>query len=151
MTDPRIQKLARLLVQHSTNLQAGDHVLIDVFDVPSEVPVALIRAARSVGAFPHVQVNDSRITRELCEDAEEERLDVVSKVALTQMRSMDAYIAVRGSHNINELSDVAPDTMKVIMKKARKVLNHRVNKTRWCVLRWPNPSMAQNAGMSTEA
>jgi len=26
-----------------------------------------------------------------------------------------------------------------------------VNKTRWCVLRWPTPSMAQAAGMSTEA
>jgi aminopeptidase len=33
----------------------------------------------------------------------------------------------------------------------RPVLNERVNKTRWCVLRWPNPSMAQSAGMSTEA
>jgi aminopeptidase len=33
----------------------------------------------------------------------------------------------------------------------RPVLNHRVNKTNWCVLRWPTPSMAQAAGMSTEA
>jgi aminopeptidase len=31
------------------------------------------------------------------------------------------------------------------------VLNYRVGKTRWCVLRWPTPSMAQAAGMSTEA
>jgi aminopeptidase len=33
----------------------------------------------------------------------------------------------------------------------RPVLNYRVNKTNWCVLRWPTPSMAQAAGMSTEA
>ena len=33
----------------------------------------------------------------------------------------------------------------------RPVLNYRVGKTRWCVLRWPSPSMAQGAGMSTEA
>src|SRR5262249_8955361 len=33
----------------------------------------------------------------------------------------------------------------------RPVLNYRVNKTRWCVLRWPSPSMAQAAAMSTEA
>jgi aminopeptidase len=31
------------------------------------------------------------------------------------------------------------------------VQDYRVNKTRWCVLRWPTPSMAQAAGMSTEA
>ncbi len=151
MKDPRIQKLARQLVTHSTSLKKGDHLLIDAFDVPAEVPMALIQEARAVGAYPHVQLHDSRVTRELAEGAEPERLDVVSKCALTQMRAMDAYIAIRGSHNINEMSDVEPTTMKAIMKKARKVMNYRVNHTRWCVLRWPNPSMAQQAGMSTSA
>jgi aminopeptidase len=33
----------------------------------------------------------------------------------------------------------------------RPVLDYRVNKTRWVVLRWPSPSMAQAANMSTEA
>jgi len=36
-------------------------------------------------------------------------------------------------------------------KVIRPVLDYRVNKTRWVVLRWPSPSMAQAAGMSTEA
>ena len=126
-------------------------MLIDAFDVPSEMPVALIRAAREVGAFPHVQLHDSLVTRELGVVAEDARLDVLSKNALQQMKSMDAYIAIRGSHNINEMSDVEPGVMKAIMKKARRVLNYRVNETRWCVLRWPTPSMAQQAGMSTAA
>ena len=39
----------------------------------------------------------------------------------------------------------------MVMKRLRPVINHRVNKTRWCVLRWPTPAMAQQAGMSTEA
>ncbi len=151
MTDPRFLKLARQLVTHSTSLQPGDHLLVDAFDVPAEVPIALVRAAREVGAFPHVQLHDLRVTRELCSLAEEERLNVASKNGLAQMKSMDAYIAIRGSHNINEMSDVDPGMMKTVMKKARKVLNYRVNHTRWCVLRWPNPSMAQQAGMSTEA
>jgi aminopeptidase len=37
------------------------------------------------------------------------------------------------------------------MKYMRPVLDHRVKKTKWCVLRWPSASMAQQAGMSTEA
>ncbi|MCH1504689.1 MAG: aminopeptidase [Verrucomicrobiales bacterium] len=151
MTDPRIQKLAKQLVTHSTSLKKGEHVLIDAFDVPSEMPVALIRAARDVGAFPHVQLHDSLVTRELGVAAEDARLDVLSKNALHQMKSMDAYIAIRGSHNINEMADVEPNVMKAIMKKARRVLNYRVNETRWCVLRWPTSSMAQQAGMSTAA
>jgi aminopeptidase len=64
---------------------------------------------------------------------------------------MDAYIAVRGSHNITELSDVPPEQMKLVAKKMRPVTDWRVQKTKWVVLRWPSPSMAQLASMSTEA
>ena len=67
------------------------------------------------------------------------------------MKDMDAYIAVRGSHNIAEQSDVAPKKMELAMGQLRKVIDHRVKKTKWCVLRWPHPAMAQQAGMSTEA
>jgi len=41
--------------------------------------------------------------------------------------------------------------MALYSKMMRPVLNYRVNKTRWVVLRWPTPSMAQAANMSTEA
>ena len=41
--------------------------------------------------------------------------------------------------------------MTLYSKVLRTVLNYRVNKTRWVVLRWPTPSMAQAANRSTEA
>ncbi len=37
------------------------------------------------------------------------------------------------------------------MKLIQPAVDHRVNKTKWVVLRWPTPAMAQMAGMSTEA
>jgi len=67
------------------------------------------------------------------------------------MKKMDAYIAVRGSDNITETSDVPPAKMQLVVQKMRPVTNYRVGKTRWVVLRWPSPAMAQQAGMSTEA
>jgi aminopeptidase len=70
---------------------------------------------------------------------------------LMRMKKMHAYIALRGSHNITELSDVPVDRLKLLGKKMRPVLDQRVQKTKWVVLRWPTPSMAQLAGMSTEA
>ena len=63
---------------------------------------------------------------------------------------MDAYIAIRGSRNTFENSGINPENMKLAMKHMRPVHNQRVCKTKWCVLRWPTPSMAQGAGMSTE-
>ena len=151
MHDPRIDQLARQLVRFSTSVKRGDKVLIDVFDAPEAVAIALIRQIRAAGALPFVNINQSRISREMGLKATEEQYGVISKNALAQMKSMDAYIAIRGGDNINEMSDVPSGNMQMIASIMRPVLNYRVNDTRWCVLRWPSPSMAQSAGMSTEA
>jgi aminopeptidase len=63
---------------------------------------------------------------------------------------MDAYIAIRGSDNIFETSDVEPAKLSQLMRAMKPVLDHRVNKTKWVILRWPTPAMAQQAMMSTE-
>jgi aminopeptidase len=75
----------------------------------------------------------------------------VRDLELARMKKVQAYIAVRGSGNANENADVGGERMALYSRITRPVLNYRVNKTRWCVLRWPTPSMAQGAGMSTEA
>jgi aminopeptidase len=49
------------------------------------------------------------------------------------------------------MSDVSIERMKLLMRKMRPVIDYRVKKTKWVVLRWPTPAMAQLAGMSTEA
>jgi aminopeptidase len=67
------------------------------------------------------------------------------------MKKMHAYIAVRGSHNITELSDVPEEKMRLIAGRMRPVMDWRINKTKWVVLRWPTAAMAQQAQMSTEA
>jgi aminopeptidase len=64
---------------------------------------------------------------------------------------MQAYLAIRGSHNSSENSDIPGDKLQLYSRSLRPVLDYRVNKTKWCVLRWPTPSMAQAANLSTEA
>src|SRR5688572_3727364 len=151
MTDPRYTKLAKLLVQYSTKLKKGERALVDAIDVPDEFTVELVRAIRGVGALPLVEVRHSRVTRELLRDTSEAHATLVRDVEMFRMKKVQAYFAIRGSHNANENSDVASERMSVYSKILRPVLNYRVNKTRSVVLRWPTPSMAQGAGMSTEA
>ncbi len=79
------------------------------------------------------------------------QLDLTAAHELARMKKMDAYIAIRGSNNISELADVPIDRMKLVAKKMRPLQDQRVQKTKWVVLRWPTPAMAQLAGMSTEA
>ena len=151
MHDARIDALARQLVRYSTALKKGDKVLIDLHDVPDSIGLALIRETRTRGATPILRVHHGRLSREMLMGADDTQYSIISKHLLAEMKDMDAYIALRGGHNIAENSDVPPDRMRLAMKHMRPVLDHRVKKTKWCVLRWPSASMAQQAGMSTEA
>lgn len=151
MRDDRFDKLAEVLTGYSTNLQPKEKVLIEAFDAPEEMTIALIRAARKRGALPFVQLQSASVSREVARGVGEQQLKVQSKHELGRIKQMDAYIGIRGSHNITELSDVPVDQMKLLTKKMRPVTDWRVQKTKWVVLRWPTASMAQLAGMSTEA
>jgi aminopeptidase len=151
MIDRRLTKLAEVLIGFSTSLQKGEKVLIDAIDVPAEIVVALIRSARARGAFPFVNLQTNVIARELLREAEEEQYDTLSKFELARMSAMDAYIALRGSHNVTEFADVRAEKMRLATHLMKPVLDQRINKTKWVVLRWPTPAMAQLAGMSTEA
>src|SRR2546428_11617349 len=151
MHDPRFDKLAKLLVGYSIRLKRNEAVLIEAFDTPDEMTIALIRAARKVGGIPFVQTQHARVNRALAIEASERQLNLLASHELARMKKIDAYVALRGSNNITELSDVPIDRMKLMAKKMRPVQDQRVKKTKWVVLRWPTPSMAQLAGMSTEA
>ena len=151
MTDPRYTKLAKLLVNYSCKLKPGERILLDMIDVPDEFTVELIRAVRAAGATPFVETRHTRVGRELLLGTNATHAADVRDLELARMKKMQAYIAVRGSANATENADVPGGLMQMYSKVIRPVLDYRVNKTRWVVLRWPSPSMAQSAGMSTEA
>jgi len=151
MHDDRFDKLAKLLVEYSIRLKRNETVLIEAFDIPDEMTIALIRTVRKAGGVPFAQTYYTRVNRALALEASDRQLNLMASHELTRMKKMNAYIAVRGSNNITELSDVPPEKMKLIGRKMRRVQDQRVKKTKWVVLRWPTPSMAQLAGMSTEA
>src|SRR5256714_7268031 len=151
MHDERFDKLAKLLVEYSIRLKRNETVLVEDFDCHDGMAAALIRAGRNAGGVPFAQVYHARVNRALALEASDRQLNIMASHELARMKKMNAYIAMRGSHNITELADVPPDKMQLIGKKMRPVQDQRVKRTKWVVLRWPTPSMAQLAGMSTEA
>ena len=153
MADPRYATLANLLIEHSTTLQEGEHVLIEGFDMPSEMIIELVKAAQNVGGNAHVALRDSRVLRQLQAGGSDASFEVWGAYDNERMKQMDAYIGLRGSHNVSEMSDIEPSRQQSWGKRYMSPvhMNQRLNHTKWCVLRWPTPSMAQLAGMSTEA
>ncbi len=151
MNDSRFDKLARLLVQYSCAVGPGENILIELTDVPDEMGIALLRAVRAAEGVPVVEMRHSRISREVQRATTPAHAELIKTIELHRMQQMQAYIAIRGAHNSSEASDVPSDRQQLYSRTLRPLLDYRVNKTKWCVLRWPTPSMAQAANMSTEA
>lgn len=153
MRDPRVTRLAELLVRHSCEVQRGDNVLIDAIDTPDVFTTALVHAVHEAGGRPLVQLRSRVVERALRQVANPEQWEVIADVEAFQMARMDCYIVVRGNHNISELSDVPAAGQDLYQRTVWRRAHHqiRVPKTRWVVTRWPHAGMAQLAGMSTQA
>jgi len=153
MTDPREKQLADVLVNYSTNVQENENVLIEAFNIPDSLVVQLIRAVRTRKGNPFVSIKSSVVMRELLRNGNDEQITLTGRLESARMKEMQCYIGVRGALNISEMSDVSAEDMKryELLWGYPVHKEIRVPKTRWVVLRYPTPSMAQQAGMSTEA
>jgi len=150
--DPRDKQLSDLLVNYSCDIKEGENILID-FEGAQCKPLIkqIIRDVYKRGAKPYVNMLDSEIIREIIMNCEEEQVKMMCSYQLKQMKGMDAYLAIRAGANASEFSDVPSEKIGMYSKLRSPVLDYRVDHTKWCILRYPVPSLAQAAGMSQEA
>lgn len=153
MTDPRYKQLANLLVTYSCDVQPGDKVLIESYDIPMEFVEVLIQEVYAAKGFPLVDIKHARLMRALLKGASKESLAAIRDAELYRMKAMDAYIGTRGIYNAKEMSDLTAEQNGLYGTEWMQPVHlaERVPNTKWVVLRWPTPQMAQLANMSTGA
>ena len=153
MKDSRIEKLASNLLNHSINLQKGEKILIEIIGTDA-IPLGkeLIKQSESIDALPFFNIIDYQIMREMLKNATEEQIQVYAKYDLQRMKDMDAYIGIRASTNTAELNGISKEKMELYNKYYTLPVHfeERVKHTKWCILRYPNASMAQMSNMNTE-
>lgn len=146
-----INTLAKNLVTYSIALKKGDKVYLE--STGSEtypLVMAIIDEIYKNGGEVYLELKDTRIQRRLLLNGTQEQFEHDAKHSLEKMKTMDAYIGIRGGDNISALSDVPKEKISAYQKAFHEVLRERVDNTKWVVLRYPNASMAQLAEMSLE-
>lgn len=153
MVDERIKTLARNITGYSCAITKGEKVLIEAIGIELPLVRELIKEVHRLGGIPFVTIKNSAVERELLLVTDEEQLVSRARYESARMGEMSAYIGIRSGDNASELSDVPSDKMELYNKLFWEEVHGkiRVPKTKWVVLRYPSPSMAQLAGMSTEA
>lgn len=150
--DARIEKLAKTLVHFSTKVQPNDNVLIEAVNEDQQLVKALIREVYAAKAKPFVWLRKTPVERELAKGYSEEQLKLRAEADAKFMEQMNVYIGYSAVENDSEMRDIPTDNMELYSRLYSEPVHGsiRVPHTRWCVLRFPTPAMAQAASMSQE-
>jgi aminopeptidase len=153
MPDPRVTKLAKVLIQYSLEIKSGQQLEIRSSPLAEELSLAAYEEAVKAGA--HVAIQNSLPGAEeiFYKHASAAQLDYVSPHYKLTIESFDAILYIEAEHNTRSLSGVDPVRL-ARSRKARapisKVLLDRSsnNELRWCYTVSPTQAMAQEADMS---
>jgi len=152
MKDPRIEQLAGNLINYSVNLKPGEKILIENIGNETLLAKELVKKAYEAGGIPFLTVKNQELLRILVSQCSVEQMKAMASYELARMKDMDAYIGIRAGDNVSEMGGVPSDKMKIYVEYFQKPVHseERVRNTKWCILRYPNHSMAQLAGLATD-
>jgi aminopeptidase len=147
--DPRVREHAKILVEDCTDIQPGDNVIIRGPTEAEDLLIAINELLGEKGAHPMTNMGSQRPHRAYMLAADEEDFDTPSHF-LAAAEEADAFIAVRGSDNMFETSDVPPAKNQA-RSKHMKPVQEAYMASKWVATQYPAPGDAQKAEMSTEA
>jgi len=151
MKDPRLQKLANILLEYSNCVTAGQHVLIKGHFAAKPLIKELVKETYRLGAYPYVEIIDDEIGREISLGNSKARMEKVTEWNLAKYKDMDALVTVYAEDNDSEYSEVSSE-IKVMQARINKPVSDLiVEQKQWVLLNYPTSALAQKAKMSLAA
>ncbi len=150
--DRRWKQLGELLVNYSAGVRPGDKVMIAMGEVGSFPLVqAVYEAAVKAGAYPQVLFLSEKLRHSLLKYGSEDHLTWVPDIEALGMEWADVYFGLRGASSLAELWDIPSSRLSLNQAAMGKISTLRWEKTRWCLVRVPDATFAQQAGMDEES
>ncbi len=153
MTDPRVEKMARVLVAYSLAVKAGDLVRIQGGAEGAPLLLALYEQILACGGYPWTQIGLDGTDEIFYTKASEAQLDFIPKFVAGMVEEMQASISVWTETNTKRLSNVDP-AKQARRAQALRPLSERFmeraakKELRWTGTLYPTHAFAQDAEMS---
>ena len=153
MRDPRLEKLADVLVNYSVGVKAGQLVRIKSPPVAQPLAEDLYRKVLTAGGYPMLRMNPEELDEILFKHASDEQLSYLNPVDVYEYETVDAYIGIWGEENTRALTNCDPKKLG-LKEAARKPLLDTFLKRaasgsfKWCGTQFPSQGAAQDAEMS---
>ena len=151
--DERITKLAENILKNSVQLKKGEKIYIEAFSASTkDLFNEFIRLATKMGATPFYFYNDNAFVKSFVTNCSEAQMKQYAEFHAGLMDQVDCYIGLRGYDDLFALAGIPASKMKMFNNIFYNQVHfdRRIPKTRWCVLRYPNDTMAATAKMPRE-
>jgi len=151
MTDPRVKKLASILVNHSLGVKKSEKVLItSSSELAKPLVLEVYREVMKKGAEPMLNIAFEEAAEIYYKLATDEQLKTFPKIAAYRARNIDCVVNIRASVNKKALSNIDPSRIAMRSKVMSPISDIIVNKKRWVLCNYPTNALAQEADMSLE-
>jgi len=153
MTDPRIEKMAKVLTHYSLELKKGDLFRIDGGYLTEPLIKAVYKEALLLGTNPYTLVSLDGLSEILYKNATEEQLKFVSEIDRISYEKLNANLTLWGDWNTKYLSNVDSKKVATFLGARRDLFNQRLERIakhelNWCGTLYPTQAHAQDAEMS---
>ncbi len=154
MVDPRVSRLARLIVEYCIEVREGDEVVINAGIEAIPLVREIVKHLVERKGYPLlINLSDESITEIFYKYAPREVLEHVSDLEKEMLKKINASINILSPSHTKPLNTVDPEKIKlrsIARKELTKIFMERSarKELRWVVAPYPTKALAQEAGMS---
>ena len=153
MRDERLNRLGRLFLTHSLNLEKGDGFLISASVEALPLVRAILEEAQGLGVYPLLDLHDAAASamRSALYDPGDPGartfLDAAAQNELERWNLLKGQITLRAVTNDSEAALLPQDRQQFLAERSEPVRDRIINERKWVLFYWPTPAQAQKAGM----
>ncbi len=153
MSDPRIKKLADVLVNYSTKVKPGEWVMVYYHPLAEPLAGEVFRAVLQAGGHPTGAVDSDLLLEVLHRYGSDEQLLWVSPIEELAYRKSDVGIVLIGSNNTHYMSSIDLQKQVKRAESQGELLRVMMERTgsgdfRWVLSQYPCQAFAQDADMN---
>lgn len=150
MADPRIKKLADILVNYSIKVKKGNYIQINFEIGAKALALEVYKMILKKGAFPIANPIVPGFGYNYYKYASDEQLNAFPKLAMFEAKMADGLISIGAEYNTKEFTTIDPKKMALRRKITYPISQINLKKNNWVGCEFPTNALAQDAEMSLE-
>jgi aminopeptidase len=153
MRDPRLEKLAQVLVGYSVGVKPGQLVRIKGPPIAQPLIAELYRQVLAAGGHPMVRLPPAELEEIMVKHGSDEQLNYLNPIEKVELETVDAYIGIWGEENTRALTNCDPKKLGMRQAARKPLMELSMDRAargelKWCGTQFPSQASAQDAEMS---